>query len=59
VTNPTPPNSDGFKLLGERWKAVNADTNTKYAAMHAENKVEADEAMRVSAADTKDLGAIV
>jgi hypothetical protein len=51
---PDTPNSAMLKLLGERWKAADADTKAKYAAMHAENKAEADEARRVYAADTKD-----
>jgi hypothetical protein len=51
---PDTPNSAMLKLLGERWKAADADTKAKYVAMHAENKAEADEARRVYAADTKD-----
>ena len=53
---PDTPNSEVCKRLGERWNASDADTKAKYATIHAENHVEA---MRVYAADTKDLGAIV
>ena len=51
---PDTPSSVVFKLLGERWKAADADTKANYAAMHAESKVDADEARRVYTADTKD-----
>ncbi len=51
---PETPNSVMIELLGERWKAADADTKAKYAAMHTENKVEADEARRVYAADTNE-----
>ncbi len=42
-----------LQLLGERWQAASADTKAKYAAMHAENKVKADEAIRVYATGAK------
>ena len=48
---PDTPNSVMFRLLGERWKAADADTKAKYATMHAENKANADEARRVYAAE--------
>ena len=51
---PDVPSSVMLKLLGERWKAADADTKAKYAEMHAENKNKADEARRVYAADMKD-----
>jgi hypothetical protein len=44
---PETPNSAMLKLLAERWKAADADTKAKYATMHSENKVDADEAKRV------------
>ena len=39
-----------FKLLGERWRAADADTKAKYAALYAENKAKADDEWRVYAA---------
>jgi len=50
---PDTPSSVMFRLLGERWKAADADTKAKYATMHAENKANADEARRVYAAEVQ------
>ena len=50
---PDTPSTVMLQLLGERWKAADADTKAKYVAMHAENKIKADEARRVYAAEAK------
>ena len=50
---PDTPSTVMLQLLGERWQAADADTKAKYVAMHAENKIKADEARRVYAAEAK------
>jgi hypothetical protein len=49
ATNPGVPNTDIFKLLGEKWKVVDAETKAKYTAMYTTNKVKADEEIRAYA----------
>jgi hypothetical protein len=43
-----------FKRLGEKWRAADADTKAKYAAMYLECKAKADHALRVSRVYTTD-----
>ncbi len=47
--HPDAPKADANRLLGEKWKAADADTKGKYAALYAENKIKADEARRMYA----------
>ncbi len=56
MTNPTHPTPRCASDSASAGMRQDADTKAKYATIHAENHVEA---MRVYAADTKDLGAIV
>ena len=53
IDQPDTPSTVMLQLLGERWQAADADTKAKYVAMHAENKIKADEARRVYAAEAK------
>ena len=50
---PDTPSAVMFRLLGERWKAADADTKAKYATMHSEHKAIADEARRVYATEVQ------
>ena len=52
LDHPDAPSADIAKRLGERWKAADADTKAHYTALYAANKVKADEARRVHAAES-------
>ena len=44
-----------FKLLGERWRAADADTKAKYAALHAENKAKIEAVVPLTPALTSEV----